>query len=55
MERGRGAMITLLFVSFFGLILLRIPVGFALILSSFLVIVVEGLPPTSSRSGCTRA
>ena len=39
-------MITLLFVSFFGLILLRVPVGFALILSSFLVIVVEGLPPT---------
>ena len=38
-------MITLLFVAFFGLILFRIPVGFALILSSFLVIVVEGLTP----------
>ena len=38
-------MITLLFVSFFGLILLRVPVGFALILSSFLVIVAEGLTP----------
>ena len=38
-------MITLLFVSFFILILLRIPVGFALLLSSFIVIVADGLPP----------
>ncbi len=38
-------MIIILFVSFFGLILLRVPVGFALILSSLLVIVLEGLPP----------
>ena len=48
-------MTTLLFASFFALIFLRIPVGFALILSSFLVIVVDGLPPISSRSGYTRA
>ncbi len=45
MERGRGVMTTLLFASFFALIFLRIPVGFALILSSFLVIVADGLPP----------
>ena len=38
-------MTTLLFASFFALIFLRIPVGFALILSSFLVIVADGLPP----------
>ena len=39
-------MITLLFVSFFALILLRIPVGISLILASFLVILADGLPPT---------
>lgn len=38
-------MVTLLFVCFFGLILLRVPVAFALILSSLATIVVEGLPP----------
>ena len=39
-------MIGLLFGAFFGLILLRVPVAFALILASLLVIVVEGLPPS---------
>ena len=38
-------MIALLFVSFFILILLRIPVGFALLLSSLTVIVADGIPP----------
>ena len=38
-------MITLLFVSFFILFVLRIPVAFALFLSSLLVIVVGGIPP----------
>ena len=39
-------MITLLFACFFGLVLLRAPVAIALLLSSFLVILVDGLPPT---------
>ena len=39
-------MIALLFGTFFGLILLRVPVAFALILASLLVIVLEGLPPS---------
>ena len=38
-------MIAILFAVFFGLILLRVPVAFALILSSLLVILLEGLPP----------
>lgn len=38
-------MITLLFVSFFVLFVLRVPVAFALFLSSLLVIVVGGIPP----------
>ena len=38
-------MITLLFISFFLLFILRIPVAFALFLSSLLVIVVSGIPP----------
>mgnify|MGYP001465561600 FL=1 len=38
-------MITLLFVSFFALFVLRVPVAFALFLSSLLVIVVGGIPP----------
>ena len=38
-------MITLLFVSFFILFTLRIPVAFALFLSSLLVIIVGGIPP----------
>ena len=38
-------MIVTLFAVFFGLILLRVPVAFALILSSLLVILLEGLPP----------
>ena len=45
MDGTRRRIITLLFVSFFILILLRIPVGFALLLSSFIVIVADGLPP----------
>jgi tripartite ATP-independent transporter DctM subunit len=38
-------MIALLFAVFFGLILLRIPVAFALILSALAVILADGLPP----------
>ena len=38
-------MIVTLFAVFFGLILLRVPVAFALILASLLVILLEGLPP----------
>ena len=37
--------ISILFISLFVLMLLRVPIAFALALSSFLYILIEGLPP----------
>ena len=47
--------VALLFVSFFGLVVIRVPVAYALALSSLVVAGVEGLRPTLSCSRCSTA